>query len=182
MITIKTNTLEINAKINGKFARMDQAGLRAYTDAVDHLRSETVRDIRAKRFGIGQGTGRLWQSLATKVTKNGDKVTAIMGTSVPYAAAHEFGATIRPVNHRYLTIPFPGIKGRAREYANTFFANSRAGTLILFQKTGATIRPLFSLVTSVRLPKREWMSKSFHAAKGRMVEIIRASIQEALAS
>jgi hypothetical protein len=49
---------------------------------------------------------------------------------------------------------------RARDFAKTFFLR-RGERLFLMQKTGnGTVRALFLLVRSIRMPKREWMGFS----------------------
>jgi phage gpG-like protein len=79
------------------------------------------------------------------------------GTKLLYAAAHQFGATIRARNAQYLTLPFPGVRRSARDYENTFVRKSRAGNLIIFQKTGEGIKPLFLLKKKVKLPSRPFV-------------------------
>ena len=66
-------------------------------------------------------TGNLKRSISFKVI--GDKV--YIGTNIEYAPPHEFGATIKPVKAKYLTIPInKEIKkqtekyGSPREYIN----------------------------------------------------------------
>lgn len=179
-LSIMTNERDLRVKIESKEGRLDLALLRTFQTALYCLRGNTVNDLTVKRFGLGTQTGRLRNSLAIEVQKTGMGVMGIMGTGIPYAAAHEFGTTITPKTRKFLTIPFPGIKGRALEYANTFFLNTRTGGLILFQRQGKSIRPLFTLVKSVMVRQKKWMSKSFFAAKDRMIDIIQQGLREAL--
>ena len=86
------------------------------------------------------------QSIIESVEVNGrtfDKITGQIGGSM-IAAVQEFGATITPKTAKYLTVPLPAaleIKGvprkkSAREWDNTFVAQSKAGNLIIFQRDG----------------------------------------------
>lgn len=83
---------------------------------------------------------------------------------------HEFGATIRPKKAKYLTVPLPaaldsrGIPYRksAREWDNTFVARSKAGNLIIFQRRGTQVTPLYVLKTSVKIPPRLGMRETLN--------------------
>jgi hypothetical protein len=83
---------------------------------------------------------------------------------------HEFGATIRPKKGKYLTVPLPaaldsrGVPYRrsARDWDNTFVARSKKGNLIIFQRRGVQITPLYVLKTSVKIPARLGMGQTLN--------------------
>lgn len=85
-----------------------------------------------------------------------------------YLRIQEFGGTIRPKNSKYLTIPLGEAlnadgtpkKKSAREWNNTFVAMSKAGNLIIFQKRGRQIVPLYVLKKQVTIPARLGMGKA----------------------
>jgi hypothetical protein len=86
-----------------------------------------------------------------------------IGTNgVPYGRIHETGGTIRAKNGKYLTIPLPAAlnsdgtpkKRSAREWDRTFVRESKAGNLLIFQKRGSGIVPLYVLKKKVRIPAR----------------------------
>lgn len=112
--------------------------------------------------GLATRTGGLKRSFQMKLTGRTLKSMRLSVVSdSPYAAIHEYGGTIRPKKGRYLTIPLDAAKtaagvarGGARMFDNTFVQKSRAGNLIIFQKKGDRIIPLFVLKESVRIPKR----------------------------
>jgi len=115
--------------------------------------------IRAKTLGshalgqpVLQASGKLYQSLGT-VKKIG-RTDFRWGTNLVYAALMHYGGTVRPTGgRRFLTLPFPGVTGKARSYKNTFFAKN-----VLFQKTGKkTYRPLFLLRREVTVPARPFI-------------------------
>lgn len=100
---------------------------------------------------ILQASGKLYQSLGTINEIRRD--TFRWGTNLKYAAIHHYGGTVRPKGHPYLTLPFPGVTGKARDYNNTFFAKG-----VLFQKTGNRMyKPLFLLKREVTIPSRPFM-------------------------
>lgn len=82
---------------------------------------------------------------------------------------HETGGTITPKRSQYLTIPTDfaldsrgvPIKQSARQWENTFVRTSKAGNLLIFQKRGKDIVPLYVLKKSVRLRPRLGMAKTF---------------------
>lgn len=79
-----------------------------------------------------------------------------------YLKVHEYGATIRPKNGQWLTVPLPNalnsrglpIKRRARDWRDTFVLRSKRGNLLIFQKRGREIVPLYYLARQVRIPAR----------------------------
>lgn len=83
-----------------------------------------------------------------------------------YLRTHEFGAVIRARGNGWLTIPLRAaldnrgvpIQPTARAWANTFVQRSRAGNLLIFQKRGRDIVPLYVLKKEVRIPPRLGMS------------------------
>lgn len=80
------------------------------------------------------------------------------GTHNPIAITHHRGATIRPKNVNWLTLPFPGVTGRARDYENTFVGRGAQGGLIIFQnQEDGSIKPLFLLKKQVKIPARPFV-------------------------
>jgi hypothetical protein len=84
------------------------------------------------------------------------------GKALQYAATHEFGATIRAKGDGWLAIPLPAAKtergvprGGPRDFENTFFIRSKSGDkLVLMQKIGTGVVPIFVMVKSVTIPAR----------------------------
>jgi hypothetical protein len=154
-------------------AKVLSAELREFLDG--------VADALAQRHGgawpggtttntLSRRSGAMVQSIVESVQVNGrafDKITGQIGGSM-IAAMQEFGATITPKTAKYLTVPLPAAldskglprKKSAREWDNTFVARSKAGNLIIFQRDGAKIVPLFVLKTSVTIPPRLGMRKT----------------------
>ena len=106
-----------------------------------------------------------------------DKITGQIGGSM-IAAVQEFGATITPKTAKYLTVPLPAAldsrasrKRRAHGNGdNTFVAQSKAGNLIIFQRDGAKVIPLYVLKSSVTIPPRLGMRKTLDAGIPYFVE------------
>lgn len=94
----------------------------------------------------------------------GAQLTTLEGSIAArgYMAMHEAGGTIKATRSKYLTIPLPAamdsrgisLKPRARDWPNTFVARSRKGNLIIFQRRGKDIVPLYLLKPTVYIRPR----------------------------
>ena len=79
-----------------------------------------LQKARRKGGTILSASNRLRMSMGT--------VRKIMNKSMEYgtdqgiSATHHFGAVIVPKKAKFLTLPFPDVEGRARDYKNTFIA------------------------------------------------------------
>lgn len=116
---------------------------------------------------LSRRSGRAVQSVRDSVkveeilTSGQSEIIGRIG-GVWYLRTHEKGAVIRAKRAKFLTIPLPAalnsqgipLKKRARDWANTFIMSSKKGNLLIFQKRGGQIVPLYVLKKSVRIPKR----------------------------
>lgn len=112
------------------------------------------------------------------------------GISTGTLAIHETGGTITAKRSRYLTIPLPAaldsrgvpLRRSARDWDNTFCARSRKGNLIIFQRRGKDIVPLYVLKTSVTIKPRLGLEAAVMGAlpyfQERMLDIIAAEIDQ----
>lgn len=108
---------------------------------------------------------------SVKVRGTGRDITGTIGGPF-WLVVHEEGATIRAKRARYLTIPLPAAltsrgtprRRRARDWPNTFVQRSRRGNLIIFQKRGSRIVPLYLLKKRVRIPRRLGLGATLRAA------------------
>lgn len=119
---------------------------------------------------LSKRSGGLIASILGSVRVDGttfDNLTGYIGAAFP-AQVHEYGATIRPKKANFLTVPLPAaldsrgvpLKRSAREWDNTFVAKSKAGNLIIFQRRGSQIVPLYVLKTEVTIPPRLGMQET----------------------
>tara|TARA_B100001964_G_scaffold178865_1_gene197304 strand:+ start:981 stop:1535 length:555 start_codon:yes stop_codon:yes gene_type:complete len=118
------------------------------TEILDDAKANTTKQL-------SQQSGTLRSNINTDTRILGKVVIGRLFVDlkrVPYARIHELGGIIRPKKGKFLTIPFPGIKGFARDFKDTFIAKD-----IIFQKTGSGIRPLFSLKKQVTIPRRSYL-------------------------
>lgn len=107
----------------------------------------------------GKAQDSIRRSVRTVI--DGNDVVGFIG-GIYYLKAHEFGATIRARRSQYLTIPLPAaldsagvpLKRSARDWTNTFIKRSRKGNLLIFQKRGDQIVPLYVLKKEVTIRKR----------------------------
>ena len=124
---------------------------------------------------LSKRSGNLVAAIEGSVRVVGSSFETIEGSigapGVPYGRIHETGGTIRAKNVKFLTIPLKAalngdgtpIMNSARDWPNTFVAKSKAGNLIIFQKRGTTIIPLYVLKSSVKIPARLNMRTSLDA-------------------
>lgn len=113
---------------------------------------------------LSRRSGRLMQSIADSVKVTGQKIDTIEGQiGGPFwLRTHEFGATIRPKKALYLTIPLPAalrtngtkLRKSARDWPNTFVRMSKKGNLLIFQRRGERIVPLYLLKKEVKIKPR----------------------------
>jgi hypothetical protein len=144
------------------------------------LRQELVRHLQQTVQLIASRNSASWPGGTTATTisrrsgaameslKKGIKITdGAYGPTgemwgVFYLFVHEYGGTMRAKKSQFMTIPLPAAlnsdgtpKHRtAREWNDTFVAESRAGNLIIFQRQGRLIVPLYVLRKEVRVPAR----------------------------
>jgi len=147
-------------------------------------------DIVSKKLSgnpLKRRTGRLAQSITSLVTRTEKDIIGRVGTNVKYARLHEYGGEIKPKRAKWLTIPLAAAKtpagvarGRARDFENTFFKFSSAGNLILFQRRGDNIIPLFLLKKSVTIPKRSYMGSTLKENLNSITKMIKKAVKDGL--
>ena len=140
------------------------------TEFVRYLKEVATRGRYIGKYKGGTRTGQLRRTIGMKLLPQGsDAYKLEVGTTgSKYARILEKGGVIRPVRKKMLTIPLPGVKGWARNYDNTFIQRSRKGNLLIFQKVGKGIKPLFVLKDRVRIPAFMWMEKSLRDRRGKL--------------
>lgn len=144
------------------------------------------------RPGLNSPTGSLRRSF--DLLHDGNTLQSfrmVEFTTSKSAPAHEHGALIRPRRRKYLAVPLAAVKtaagdvrGGPRSYSNTFFARSKAGNLILFQKRGAgqAPTPLFAMVSQVRIPRRLGFFEEWTKNQSKRIQDMAAATSRALDS
>lgn len=132
-----------------------------------------------------KGVGTLAASITHKILKvSGFPVSGQVGSKLAYAAIHEFGGTIEPKTAKWLTIPFEGVKGRARDYQDTFFRWKKGADgqqLILFQNVkGGDPIPLFVLVKRVEIPARPYLNPALKQNEQHITERMNEALRRSL--
>lgn len=147
---------------------------------VERWGSETVKMMKLRVKDMkksGAGTGHLWRNINFMVEGSQETWRALLGTgtgvgamdNVKYASVQDKGAIIR-AKKKYLTIPFPGVKGRASNY-DCFPLKTPSGAMILFKATHnkagtkTTLTPLFLLRRQVTVPGTGWFSTTLAIRK-----------------
>jgi len=165
--TIET-TPEGQRKLNALKA-MNRPLVRRMTGYGAAVVKAAIRNVSGTILGqyrSGRKSGELRRNISQKTEDKGSFVQTTVGTGIPpakevvYARIHEGGGTIR-AKKKYLTIPFPGIKLRARDYPDTAVITSKAGNKIMIQNIkGVGFKPLFILKPEVNMPARHWLSRT----------------------
>ena len=152
--------------------------LRSFLDQVaEALRSRhsgawpggTTVDMLSKRSG--SLTDAIVGSVEVMGTTMADTEGHIGAPGIVYAGIQEFGGTITAKNGKYLAIPLPAaldssglpLQSSPRDWPGTFCAMSKAGNLLIFQRRGTNIVPLYVLKTEVTIPPRLGMRKTLDA-------------------
>ncbi len=148
---------------------------------LDNWKNESVRELkyqaRSMRKTVWRKTGALAKSIGGKKIRNTSGINIVVGSGVfapevPYALIQELGGTVTPKRRDWLAIPFRGIKGFPREYQDTFFAHSKRGNLILFQKQGKDKKPLFAMKKEVKVPASRWFSSVIGKQKEKLAAML----------
>jgi hypothetical protein len=131
---------------------------------------------------LSMRSGRLVAAILGSVRVTGQTFAAIEGQigapGVPYARIQETGGTISAKSGRFLAIPLPAaldghgvpLQSSPRDWPNTFCAQSKAGNLLIFQRRGTTVIPLYVLKTQVAIPPRLNMGATLRAGIPYFVE------------
>ncbi len=144
----------------------------------------------AKNLMMRSGAGMASVIESVKVEADGiDEIIGRIG-GIWYLNTQEDGATITAKRSQYLTIPLPAaldaqgvpLKKRARDWENTFVKKSKNGNLIIFQKNGSGITPLYLLRKSVTIPKRLGMKTELETYLNLFYSMIEAEVNKEFAA
>ena len=163
-IQVKSSVLTIVMAIGGDVPKLMESTVRvAQNLGRNTAKLKYLSGPRPERLGVI--TGRLRNSIAAPppIRSSRGDVVGYVGTNVVYARIHEFGGEIKPKNAQWLTIPVnPTIKGRARDYQDTYIAPLKSGGFAIFQaeRSGTTQtgqHPIFWLARKVKIPARPFL-------------------------
>ena len=148
------------------------------SEFVKYLKQTAVKGRYVGKYKGGTRSGQLRRGIQKRVSVMGDAFKLEVGTQgVKYARILEKGGTIHPKRRQYLTVPLPGVKGRARDYPNAFIIKSKKGNLLIVERKGkADLRPLFVLKKSVTIPAFRWLEKSVRDRKGKLDRMLSKSL------
>ncbi len=158
------------------------AELRSFLDTVAEALAERHGEPWPSTTAVSLSTrsGDAVQSIIDSVRVEGSTfadIVGYIGGAFPLTV-HEFGATINASKAKFLTIPLPAaldsrgvpLKKSARQWSHTFVARSKKGNLLIFQKVGTQIIPLYVLRSSVTIPPRLGMSDTIQTGIPYFVE------------
>ena len=115
----------------------------------------------------GSGLKGIRDSIRVRKSGGLDGIEGQIGARFPMSV-HEKGATVRATRSKFLTIPLPSalnsrgipLRRSARDWDNTFVAESKRGNLLIFQRRGNGIVPLYVLKREVKIPARLSLEKT----------------------
>jgi hypothetical protein len=136
------------------------------------MMKESARSMKKS----GRTTSQLMRNIGMQVVVGSGSTLIKLGTGtgvgcrkdVKYARIQDEGGIIKAKNIKYLTIPFPGVKGTSDNYrGNSFVFKSKAGNLIIATKTGKgqKLKPLFLLKKQVTIPASQWFTRPLNIRK-----------------
>lgn len=135
-------------------------------------------------------SGKLRNSIGHRTIATNDGVASVIGSGVhtgqpvSYLSIHETGGVVTPKPpNKFLAIPIgkkaktkAGVWRSPREFENTFVAKG-----IIFQKSpkGKSITPLFKLVKSITIKRRQPLKKSLDQSRNRIQTAVLGTIERA---
>lgn len=148
--------------------RKKQDMTKAFHYQLQRWTGRTVKRIIRNLSGpiLKTRTAQLRRSITGKAQSVGTVASSIVGSGifgrkpVKYARIQEKGGKIRPKKAKMLTIPLPGIKGVAANFPDAFIITSKKGNVLLVERKGTGLRPLFVLKKEVTIPASHWLSRS----------------------
>ena len=163
------------------------------------LLSERAAKLLLTGVSLNVRSGRLRGSVQSEVKTESDGWQLALragggARDVRYAAIHEYGGTIRPINGKYLAIPLPIARTAAgvsrykspRDMGNKLrFAMSQSGQPMLVEAKGPNAgRPWYVLRRSVTMPARPYLRPALNeqgaALEARLEAAMKRAIEGAL--
>lgn len=143
---------------------------------------------------LSMRSGNLISAIKKSVHVDGDTLESLRGNigtpGIVYGRIQEFGGTIVPKNTKYLAIPLPDaldgnglpLKASPRMWDHTFVAKSKAGNLLIFQRQGKNIVPLYVLKSKVYIPPRLGLGDTLRTGMGLFVDRAMTDMLKAIKS
>lgn len=190
-VQVNVDSSRLVRELRASFSKLTTVAAKSVRTGLREFESRFVREHLSgpgSDSTLKRRSGTLAKSLHVEVRKTSPtQVTGsifFQGGGAVYAPTHEFGATIRAKNRKYLTIPLPAAltpagvpKGKARDFREAFFRVVR-GNLFLVQRVGRDTVPLFLLKESVKIPPRLKFRESFRAFEPQILRRVDEAITE----
>lgn len=111
----------------------------------------------------------------------------VVGSDVVYARIQELGGVIKARNAKYLTIPLAGaktkagiVRGGARSFTDTFVMRSRSGDLLIVQRRGRGVLPLFVLKPEITIRGKHYLERGLEKNRAPIRELFGREVKAAL--
>lgn len=159
---------------NPLFAKITKKELRIFlNDIASVMETRHSKSFTGSKSTVGRLQKRSGEGVASirrSITLSGNNIKNIIGTmgGLSRLTIHEFGGSITPKSRKFLTIPLPaaldsrGIPKRlsVRDWENTAVIKTAGGRLMVIQRRGRRIIPLYILAKKVTIPARLGMRAS----------------------
>ncbi len=129
---------------------------------------------------LSRRSGKGIRSIKRSIKVKGRTISTVTGTigARKELAIHERGGRISAKNVKYLTIPLDAAlrpngtpkRRSSRQWDRTFVQRSKNGHLLIFQRRGRSIIPLYLLRRSVEIPPRLGMEDTLRKTRPTFVE------------
>lgn len=164
-----------------RYKKLDKAILFNMQDWTNKTVKKTKINVMRVMFKKRKGrTGELARSIAGRAYLKGALVISIIGSGVfrrkpvKYARIQEKGGKVRAKN-KMLTIPLPGVQGRAANFPDAFIIKSKKGNVLLVERKGKKgLKPLFVLKREIDIPARHWLETSIDQMKLQLYQTMKA--------
>lgn len=130
---------------------------------------------------LSKRSGKSLESIGASIAVSGASINSVVGKigGADHLSIHEDGGTVKAKNKSYLAIPLAAAldsngvpkKTSPRDWTNTFVKRSKKGNLIIFQKVGTSLTPLYVLKKTVYIKPRLGMAKALAAGLPLFVDL-----------
>ena len=138
--------------------------LDSIADVMEKRHSEPYTGNRSTAGKLHRRSGIGVASIRKSINIQGNTINTLTGEigGIKRLAIHEFGGVVTPKSKKFLTIPLPAaldssgvpIRQSARDWDNTEVIRSAGGRLMIIQRRGRRIIPLYILTKRVLIKKR----------------------------
>jgi hypothetical protein len=170
-------------------ARLEQAQGRIRRGIATALETAVHLVRRDAVLNAPHVSGRLRSSIRGRVEHSAllGGSFGVVGSNVVYARIQELGGVIKARHAKYLTIPLSGaktkagvVRGSARSFPDTFVMRSRSGDLLIVQRRGQGVLPLFVLKPEITIRGKHYLERGLEQNRAAIRSLFGREVKAAL--